>query len=163
MHSALLRISAAALGALACTGCLDSMEPTRISSVISIDPLNATAAELPATNILHANFRVSNRGAQRLFVDNGYRRLEKLVRQQWRLVDEREGTLVAPIVPVEPNRFAAVAYSIGYDIGSIARQPLLQNLRGVYRVRYRIFLSAELSDTLPADESYSQPFAIDCC
>ena len=162
MRSARLSIAFACVAALTLASCLDPIEPTAVSPIVTISPVSASAVTLPQTTVINATFTIVNSGTTTIRLDANYRRLEKLVDQRWKLANEQGSAPVAPVT-LQPGRTIAATYGVGYDPESNVTNPLLVQPRGVYRMRFRIFLSLSVSDTLAADQSYSQPFSVDCC
>ncbi|HEX6573534.1 MAG TPA: hypothetical protein VF042_01070 [Gemmatimonadaceae bacterium] len=151
------------LGLISSTGCLDVIEPTPVSSSVEIVAAKTSGFELTATNFISASFQITNTGTRALYVDTKYRRLEKLVNQRWELVDEQSPTSLAFSSSLPPNRRIVASYSLVHDRNGRSGSPLLEHVRGLYRLRFRIALIATGTELLPEEESYSQPFAVDCC
>ncbi len=143
---------------LATLACLDSIEPTPQPTQISIVP---QTGELVATSLkngftLSMQIFVRNNGGRTIYVDQFYRRTEKLVDQKWELAVE------SPAAPsfrtVGPSQTQSLPYVVTYLNGS--RFTLLEHVRGLYRVGLRVSYSPNGAELFPAESSYSLPFVV---
>ena len=164
MRCALAKV-AIAIGLCTTLGCLDTMEPTTVSQYVSIESLNASGVELALTNVVTATIRIRNTGTQQVFIDTGYRRLEKLVDQRWEVANESvsPGNVFRANNPgLGTNRVSTVSYSAVYD-RSKGDTALLAHVRGVYRLGFRMAFAPDGSNMIALEETYSKPFAVVCC
>jgi hypothetical protein len=106
-------------------------------------------------------FRVQNTGSRTIFLDRIYTRAEKLIDQEWELAIETPEAAFASVRTLLPNQSTTFTYRVNYVRGSLPAAPYLEHLRGLYRVRLRFSFTANGSDPLPSEESYSQPFAVE--
>lgn len=147
---------------LSTTSCLDPIEPTPTSTLVSIDPLNLSAVGLQSetTSAFHIELRIRNRGSRDIYLDGDYRRLEKLVDQKWKLATERDNFPFSSVQLIRVSQGATISYAMVYTRGKSPETVLLENLRGLYRVRLRLSLTPNGSEPLALDESYSRPFSV---
>jgi hypothetical protein len=147
---------------LTTTSCMEPVEPTPTSTLLSIDPLNlyTSASQTETTSTFHMELRIRNRGARDIYLDGDYRRLEKLVDQKWKLATERDNFPFASVRVIRASQSASVSYVMVYVRGTSPETVLLENVRGLYRVGFRLSLTPNGSEPFPLDESYSVPFSV---
>ena len=100
-----------------------------------------------------------------MFIDTGYRRLEKLVDQRWEIADEvfpPNNIFRANTPSLGTNRVTTVSYAAVYD-RTKGGASLLAHVRGVYRIGFRMAFAFDGSHMIPQEETYSKPFAVVCC
>ena len=61
---------------------------------------------------------------------------------------------------INPGRTVTINYVVAYERGSMPPSPLLDHIRGLYRMRLRFSYTSNGTDPLPVEDSYSQPFAV---
>jgi hypothetical protein len=140
-------------------GCLDQIEPTTIDAPISIATVAAsTSVQQTQTGFAFSTgVRVRNFGVRTIYVDQVYRRTEKLVDQQWQLVSETASPFPGNRA-VGPSQVTLLNYTVAFrKDGQI---PLLAHPRGLYRVGLRIFYGANGTEPLSAEPLYSDPFVV---
>ena len=162
MRGALLRL---ALGTvlLSSAACLDSIEPTPISPAVSITTVSADGRELDQRRLVGAGFSIENTGTRRIYIDRNYFRLEKLVNQRWQLAAEQIGPFSPGLAGLAPGRTVFTSKNFIHDPAAVTQFPLIEHVRGLYRMGFRISFTPDGNDLLPGEESYSQPFGVTCC
>ena len=160
-----IRIVAAAAG-MACLvaslACMEAIEPTPASALVSIVPANGyvTGEQSDTFTRFLMPLVISNRGARAIYLDLGYRRAEKLVDQKWELAVEQTAGDFVSVRILGPGRTLTINQVIAYQRGSSPALPLLEHIRGLYRIRLRFSYTNNGTDLLPVEDSYSQPFAV---
>ena len=163
MRNALLRLALGATALLSGGACLDTIEPTPISADVAITTVSADGRELDQRRLVGAGFSIENTGTRRIYIDRNYFRLEKLVNQRWQLAAEQDGPFSTGLVGLAPGRTVFTSKNFIHDPAAVIQFPLIEHVRGLYRMRFRFSFTADGSELLPADESYSQPFGVTCC
>ena len=149
---------AATIGLLATLSCLDSIEPTPQPSQISVVPQKGELVTTPSSNGFTWSMQifVRNNGTRNIYVDQIYRRTEKLVDQKWELAIE------SPMAPsfrtVAPSQTQSLPYVVSYFNGT--NYPRLEHVRGLYRVGLRVSYQPNGNELFPAESSYSRPFVV---
>jgi hypothetical protein len=144
------------------TSCMEPVEPTPTSTLLSIDPLNlyTTGSQTESNSTFHMELRIRNKGSRDIYLDGDYRRLEKLVDQRWKLATERDNFPFASVRVIRASQSVSIPYSMVYLRGSSPGTVLLENLRGLYRVGLRLSLTPNGSELFPLETSYSIPFSV---
>jgi hypothetical protein len=144
-------------------GCLDAVEPTPTSSLVSITPVNrSTRGDENQSGVqFRIDIRIINRGSRPIFVDRLYGWTEKLVDQKWKLVVESTNAPFVSIRSIQPGGGNTITYLMQYVRGYSPESLYLDRVRGLYRARLRLSYSASGTELLPPEESYSQPFAVE--
>jgi hypothetical protein len=144
-------------------GCLDAVEPTPTSSLVSITPVNrSTRGDENQSGVqFRIDIRIINRGSRPIFVDRLYGWTEKLVDQKWKLVVESTNAPFVSIRSIQPGGGITITYLMQYVRGYSPESLYLDRVRGLYRARLRLSYSASGTELLPPEESYSQPFAVE--
>ena len=160
-----MRTAAVAAGVFcifASVSCLESIEPTPTSAVVSIVPANGsvTGAQTDAFTRFMMPLVITNTGSRPVYLDLGYRRAEKLVDQKWELALEQSAGNFVSVRILNPGRTVTINYVVAYERGSSPPLPLLDHIRGLYRMRLRFSFTSNGTDPLPVEDSYSQPFAV---
>ena len=152
----------AVMSLMTTTSCLEPVEPTPTSTLLSIDPLNlyTRGSQTETNSTFHMELRIRNKGTRDIYLDGDYRRLEKLVDQKWKLATERDNFPFASVRVIRPSQSASVSYVMVYVRGTSPETVLLENLRGLYRVGLRFSLTPNGSELFALDESYSVPFSV---
>ena len=159
-----LRVLAVALCAVSAVSCLEPAEPTPVSTLVSIDPLDSYARghQTDAASSFHMEFRVQNTGSRNVFIDTGYTRTEKLVNQKWELAAERvpSGNPFSSSRMLRPNQSTVLSVDVNDFPGTSPASTLLRNLRGLYRTRFRMSFTPNGTELLAPEDSYSAPFSV---
>lgn len=151
------------LAAAVTASCLTPLEPTPQSDTITITPVNASTlgAELPSGSFFRAEILIANKSQRIVYVDANRRFLEKLVDQKWMYAyGDTGGNFISP-TRLNPSGSSTFAYSVTMDKGSTPARPLVEHIRGLYRVHYRIAFNPAGTDVLDSATTYSQPFAVE--
>jgi hypothetical protein len=154
----MVHVAAAITGLLATVACLDSIEPTPRPAQISVVPSLGELVITPLASGFTWSMQVfvRNNGGRNIYVDQTYRRTEKLVDQKWELAIE------SPMSPsfrtVIPSQTQSLPYVVTYVNGS--KSTLLEHVRGVYRVGLRVSYTPNGNELFPAESSYSLPFVV---
>jgi hypothetical protein len=148
---------------VATAGCMESMAPTPVSSNVSITPVNpATRGDETQTGSRFAmRMTIRNTGTRTIYLDRLYSRTEKLVDQRWELAIESTLTPFGAVRTIGPGQSFALDFVMLYVRGQSIPSSYLEHPRGLYRVRFRFSFTANGSELLPPEESYSQPFAVE--
>ena len=163
MRSALLKLALGITALLSSSACLDTLEPTPTSTAVAITTLSADGRELDQRRLVGAGFSLENTGTRRIFIDRNYFRLEKLVNQRWKLAAEQDGPFNPALTGLAPGRTTFTSKNFVHDPAAVTQFPLIEHVRGLYRMRFRISFTSNGTELLPAEESYSQPFSVTCC
>ena len=157
-----LRVAAIAITAVAAASCLEPAAPTPVSTLVSIDPLNAftRGQQTELVSTFHMEFRVLNIGSRNLFLDTDYMRTEKLVNQNWELAAERAASAFFASRMLRPGQSTVVSISVVYTRGTSPESLLLSHLRGLYRARFRLSFTSNGTELLAPEDSYSAPFSV---
>jgi len=143
---------------LAMSGCLEPIEPTPDSTPLSITPaVEAVSVEKVQENVYSFSIalRVKNNGASNVYVDLFYRETDKLIDQKWEIAAENSASTFFRLVG--PGQTQQILHVVTYSQGS---HPLLDRVRGVYRVGLRAFYAPNGTDPIPAQPAYSKPFVV---
>ena len=165
-HMRARRLSFVVTAALACcvalVSCLQPLESTPESSLVSITPVSPFIRGLDSDYIsrFEITFHVQNPGARTLYVDATHRRIEKLVDQKWEVAMESAPAPFVAFRSIPPNQRVSVSFIVRYDRRTDPDWVLLQRIRGLYRARLRLAFTPDGSDAVPPEDSYSQPFAV---
>lgn len=145
---------------MATLGCLDSMEPAPASAQVSIFPLKEAALAVPSRTgyTFSMTLIVTNTGSRTIYVDQIYRRTEKLVDQKWELAVESPTAPVGLTRVIGPLQTQSMPYVVTYVPGTDF--PLLEHMRGLYRVGLRMAYATDGSEPITGDAPYSRPFAV---
>ena len=162
MRSALLKAAFGFTVLLSSSACLDTLEPTPTSAAVAITTISADGRELDRRRLVGAGFVIENTGTRRIFIDRNYFRLEKLVNQRWELAAEQDGPFTTTLAGLGPGRTAFTSKNFVHDPAG-TEFPLIEHVRGLYRMRFRISFKGDGTELLPAEESYSRPFSVTCC
>jgi len=137
--------------------CLDSIEPTPDSSPLSITPaVGAVPVEkTPNLTTISLSLRVKNDSDRTVYVDLLYRKTDKLIDQKWEVAAESAPSTI--FRSIAPGQTQQILYVLSYPPG---RYPLLEKVRGVYRVGLRAFYDLNITEPLPAQPAYSTSFVI---
>jgi hypothetical protein len=137
--------------------CLDSIEPTPDSSPLSITPAVGAVPvkKLPNLSTITLSLRVQNRSDRVVYVDLLYRKTDKLIDQKWEVVAESPPSTI--FRSIEPGQTQQILYVLSYEPG---RYPLLEKVRGVYRIGLRGFYDLNITEPLPSQPAYSTSFVI---
>ena len=164
MHDSrrLLRLAAAGVSCLLSVSCLESVEPTPESSMLSIEPLTpfVRGTEAATFSRFQMEFRIRNTGTRPVYLDPGYRRFEKLVDQKWELATESTNVPFATVRTIAPGVRISIVFIVTHVRGSSSQSDLIEHVRGLYRARLRLAYDPGGSDQLPLEDSYSRPFAV---
>jgi hypothetical protein len=152
----------ALLAALVSASCLTPMEPTPQSDIVTITPVNASTlgAELPSGSFFRTDILIANKSQRIVYVDANRRFLEKLVDQKWIYAyGDTEGNFIGP-TSLSPSGKATFAFSVAMVRNSSPARPLVEHIRGVYRVHYRLAFDRAGTDVMDSATTYSQPFVV---
>jgi len=157
------RVTASAVAAVFAVGCLDAVEPTPTSSLVSIAPVRgSTRGDQSESGVqFRIDIRIINRGSRIIFLDRTYGWTEKLVDQRWKFVVESSTAPFASIRTIQPGGGITITYVMQYIRGQSPESQYLDRVRGLYRARLRLSYTASGTELLPPEESYSQPFAVE--
>lgn len=157
-----LRLTAALASCLFPASCLEPVQPTPRSTIIAIDPVTPFTRGLDSDVIsrFEVNLRFRNDGARTIYLDGGYRRLEKLVDQKWEVAMESPSAPFEAFREIRPGQRVTTSYVVLYDRRTTPELVLLKRIRGLYRMRLRLAFTVNGTEQLHADDSYSQPFAV---
>ncbi|HKY97791.1 MAG TPA: hypothetical protein VJL35_08030 [Gemmatimonadaceae bacterium] len=148
---------------LSSSACLDTIEPTATSPAVAITTVSADGRELDQRRLVGAGFAIENTGTRRIYIDRNYFRLEKLVNQRWELAAQDIGPFSPGLAGLAPGRTTFTSKNFIHDPAGVTPLPMIEHVRGLYRMGFRISFAPDGTDLLPADESYSQPFGVTCC
>ena len=164
MHASrrLMRIAAVIAISVASVSCLESVEPTPVSTVLSIDPATTFVRGVEAATFsrIQVEFRIRNNTTRPVYLDLAYRRFEKLVDQKWELAVESTGNPFAAVRTIQPGVRISVVFSVVHNRGSVSESDLMEHVRGLYRTRLRLAYDTGGNDQIPVEDSYSTPFAV---
>ena len=163
MRSALLRVVLTVTALLSSVACLDTLEPTATSAAVTITTLSADGRELDQRRLVGAGFSIENTGTRRIYIDRNYFRLEKLVNQRWQLAAEQTGPFSPGLTGLAPGRSTFTSKNFIHDPAAVIQFPMIEHIRGLYRMGFRISFTVDGKELLPAEETYSRPFAVTCC
>ena len=157
-----LRVASAIVSCMLSVSCLESVEPTPASSILSIEPLTPFVRGLEAATFsrFQMEFRVRNDGTRPVYLDLGYRRFEKLVDQRWELATESTNAPFATVRTIAPGVRISILFVVTHVRGSQSQSDLIEHVRGLYRARLRLAYDPGGSDQIPLEDSYSRPFAV---
>jgi hypothetical protein len=153
----------APLVALVSASCLTPLEPTPQSDIVTITPVNASTlgAELPSGSFFRADILIANKSQRFVYVDANRRFLEKLIDQKWMYAyGDTEGNFIGS-TPLSPSGSSTFAFSVAMVKNSGPARPLVEHVRGVYRVHYRLAFDRAGTDVLDSATTYSQPFVVE--
>ena len=155
-------IAAGVFFVLSSVSCMESIEPTPKSAVMSIVPANGyvTGDQTETFTRFLMPLVITNTGSRPVYLDLGYRRAEKLIDQKWELAIEQSAGNFVSVRIINPGRTVTINYVVAYQRGSTPPLPLLDHIRGLYRMRLRFSYTSNGTDPLPVEDSYSQPFAV---
>ena len=151
------------LASVSMLGCLEAVEPTPTSTLVSIAPVNrSTRGEQSESGMqFRIDLRITNKTQRVIFLDRPYGWTEKLVDQDWKFVVESTAAPFASIRSIQPGSGITVTYLMQYIRGRSPESLYLDRVRGLYRARLRFSYTANGTELLPPEESYSQPFAVE--
>ena len=157
----LLRMAAAIVSCAVSVSCLESVEPTPESTVLSIQPLTpyVRGVETAASSRFQMEFRIRNNGTRPVYLDLAYRRFEKLVDQRWELAAETTAAPFTAVRTIQPGVQISVVFSVVHTRGSSSFE-LIEHVRGLYRARLRLAYNPGGTDQMPVEDSYSLPFVV---
>ena len=143
--------------ALVPVACLDPIEPTPESWPLWITPAvqAVTIQEVKNLYTISVSLRVRNNGERTVYVDLRYRETDKLKDQKWEVAAESAPSDL--FRAIEPGQTQQILYVLSYPPG---RYPLLENVRGLYRVGLRAFYQSNGTSPIPAQPAYSSPFVL---
>ena len=147
---------------LSSMSCMEAIEPTPESTLLSIDPADGSVRGTQSDSMTRflMPLVIRNKGSRAIYLDLGYRRTEKLIDQKWELAAETANGNFASIRLLNPGRTVTIDLVVVFRRGSPPAAPLLEHIRGLYRARLRFSYTGNGTDLLPVDDSYSQPFAV---
>ena len=157
------RVIVRTLASVSVLGCLEAVEPTPTSTLLSITPVNrSTRGEQSESAVqFRIDLRITNKTSRPIFVDRPYGWTEKLVDQKWQFVVESTTAPFASIRSIQPGSAITITYLMQYIRGRSPESPYLDRVRGLYRARLRLSYMANGTELLPPEECYSQPFAVE--
>jgi hypothetical protein len=142
---------------------MDAVAPTPVSSTVSITPV--TRSTRGDANDSGARFiidlRIRNTGSRTIFLDRLYGRTEKLIDQKWEFATETTTPAFGSVRAIGAGQSFTLTYQMLYVKGRTPPSIHLEHIRGLYRARLRFSFTSSGSDPFPAEESYSQPFAVE--
>lgn len=155
-------MAAAIVSCAVSVSCLESVEPTPESTVLSIEPLTpyVRGVETATSSRFQMEFRIRNNSTRPVYLDLAYRRFEKLVDQKWELAAETTAAPFTAVRTIQPGVRISVVFSVVHTRGSSSQFELIQHVRGLYRARLRLAYNPGGTDQLPLEDSYSLPFAV---
>ena len=148
---------------LVAAACLDTVEPTPRSSIVTIESAWASTMRNENESAVSFNIpiQIRNLTTRQLFLDANNRTLEKLVDQKWVVAIAPQGNFTLSRT-INPSQQITFNYSYVYFRNSASPPPpILENVRGVYRIRFNLSYTNTGTDLLPAADSYSQPFVVE--
>ena len=152
--------------ALACCfvvgSCLEPIEPTPSSELISIVPVSPFTRGFETETItrFEINIRVQNNGTRTIYLDGSSYRLEKLVDQKWIVARETPPASFQATREIGQSQRVTSSYVMLYNRVTAPQDVLLSHVRGLYRLRLRLAFNPGGAEELPQQDSYSQPFAV---
>src|SRR4029079_2023824 len=135
-----LRRAACDVSVLWLTSCLTPVEPTPVSAVATIVSVSPTASgsELPNASFFATDIKITNSSTTRIFVATPPPFVEKLVNQKWTFAYAASAGTLGSALPIDPSGSLTLRFSVSYVKGSSPAYPLVEHVRGLYRVHYRL-------------------------
>jgi hypothetical protein len=158
-----LRLAGAAIAALLSVSCLEPVQPTPVSDVVTIGAVDPTVfgTEKSGSSFFLIDIRISNKSARRIFVDDTERFVEKLVDQKWVYAYGPTTGQFRPAASVGAQRGLVFSQRIANVKGSEPFYPLLVHVRGLYRIHFRLAYDQLGIELVDSASTYSQPFTVE--
>lgn len=161
MQALTIRRIGVALSGLIATACLQPVEPTPTSADFSIVPIPASTTSSGFRNgeFFSLEISVRNTSSREIFVDAKNLFVEKLIDQKWRHAYGAVDATFATNGSVDPSkRYVFILTVLTSDGGG--PYPLLENMRGVYRVHVGLSFDDRGTSLLDSASTYSEPFTV---
>ena len=162
MTTRLIRLLVTSVAAAGSMSCIQSAEPTPSSTLIKVDP-ERTAVHI--TNTQYTSFfevpvHFTNTSSQVIYIDAPYRAVEKLIDQKWKLATENSPPPFSSTSTLAPGRETRYTVIVSFNPQQTSATPLLEDLRGLYRIRFRMAFDSRGTQPLPPEAGISKPFAV---
>jgi len=146
----------------ATSGCLESVDPTPTSEIVTIVPLTASTGgtERETETFFAIEVRIRNKSSRTIYFDRAYARTEKLIDQKWEMARETTAPPFSNVRTIGPSQSLNAAFEVRYRRDEVPASIHLEHIRGLYRLRLRFSYTSNGSDPIPAEESYSRPFVV---
>ena len=157
-----MRAAVALASCLALISCLEPLQPTPVSTVISIQPASPFTRGFDSETIsrFEIAIRLQNLGSRTIYVDASYQLIEKLIDQKWTLARESPPSPFVAFRAIPQGQRVTVSYVVLYNRATSPDNQLLEHIRGLYRMGVRLAYNANGTDPLSSGDSWSQPFAV---
>jgi hypothetical protein len=155
-------VAVAFAGCLVLGSCLEPLEPTPVSQLVTIAPVSpfTRGFETEIMTRFEINIGLQNHGTRTIYLDGAYYRLEKLVDQKWVVARETTASSFQAVRTILPGQRVTRSYVILYNRVTASDDVLLSHVRGLYRLHFRLAFNSGGAEELPQQDSYSQPFAV---
>ena len=156
------RTVSVALVIVSLAACVQAAEPTPTSDLISVDPERPTTriTQTSTTSFFDMPIHFRNTSGRPIYIDASYRGIEKLIDQKWRVAVENNPSPFSSTAFLLPGRETRFSVTVFFNPKNAGSTPLLEDMRGLYRVRFRVAFDSRGADPLPSDAGLSQPFAV---
>jgi hypothetical protein len=151
----------AVLSGLIATACLQPVEPTPKSPDFNIVPIPTSTMSSGFRNgeFFSLEISVRNTSSRKIFVDTKNLFVEKLIDQKWRHAYGAVGVPFAANGSVDTSKSYLFLLTVLTTDGG-GPYPLLENMRGVYRVHVGLSFDDRGASLLDSASTYSQSFTV---
>jgi hypothetical protein len=134
-------------------------EPTPVSTLVAITPrFEAVRILGGGTSASFSNaFHVDELVTRSMLLSDSWD-LEKLVDQKWQLAYSNKGVATSQIVT--PQQGGLVLFQVIFVRDPPSDNPFFRNVAGIYRLHLQMTYSDGAKEPLPADQTYTPPFAV---